>query len=41
MKMNVKKKRISKRNENEGESDDNEFCGYYKQETNYINVWDE
>ena len=31
----------NKRNENEGESDDNEFCGYYKQETNYINVWDE
>src|SRR2546421_456531 len=26
----------NKRNENEGESDDNEFCGYYKQETNYI-----
>ena len=31
----------NKRNENGGESDDNEFCGYYKQETNYINVWDE
>ena len=30
----------NKRNENEGESDDNEFCDYYKQETNYINVWD-
>ena len=30
-----------KRNENESESEDNEFCGYYKQETNYVNVWDE
>jgi len=30
-----------KRNENEGESEDDEFCGYYKQETNYVNVWDE
>jgi hypothetical protein len=28
-------------NENEGESEDDEFCGYYKQETNYVNVWDE
>jgi len=27
-------------NENEGESEDDEFCGYYKQETNYVNVWD-
>ena len=30
-----------KRNENESESEDDEFCGYYKQETNYVNVWDE
>jgi hypothetical protein len=28
-------------NENEDESEDDEFCGYYKQETNYVNVWDE
>ena len=28
----------NKCNENEGESEDDEFCGYYKQETNYINV---
>src|SRR5436190_327770 len=28
-------------NENESESEDDEFCGYYKQETNYVNVWDE
>src|SRR5436190_804995 len=30
-----------KRNENESESEDDEFCGYYKQETNYVNVWNE
>ena len=30
-----------KYNENEGESKNDEFCGYYKQETNYVNVWDE
>ena len=31
----------NKRNENGSESEDDEFCGYYKQETNYVNVWDE
>ena len=30
-----------KRNKNESESEDDEFCDYYKQETNYVNVWDE
>ena len=28
-------------NENESESEDDEFCGYYKQEANYVNVWNE
>ena len=31
----------NKCNENEGESENDEFCGYYKQETNYVNVWDD
>src|SRR3989337_2189854 len=27
--------------EKENDEEDDEFCDYYKQETNYVNVWDE